>query len=108
MFENLNQKIYNPTLVPFFLVLSVLLENLGVNFDEAIKFYTQISLKVKARHFSLATLPKCGPVTIQDQKKVSHSFLSSHLDYCKSVKSLVLVPPTVRAEFCCLDFVWLQ
>lgn len=52
-------------------------------------FTKQISQKAKARHFSLASLPKCKPLWVQDQEKVIHSFFSSYLDYCISLYTVI-------------------
>ncbi len=73
MFKNFNQKVVSLKMLNYSLVLSIFLQSSGVNFDEDIKFYAQISWKVKARHFSLASFPEFKPLSIQEEE--SHPFI---------------------------------
>ena len=91
-----------------FLFLLVLL-NLDMNFDET-KCFSPTCQRAKARYFSLASLPKYKPLSIQDQEKVIHSVLSSYLDYCKWVYTVIshsslshLQPEQISALGFCLD-----
>lgn len=60
--------------------------NLGVVFDETLKFERQINLVVKSCFFQLRLLSKEKTfLSFKNFEKVIHVFISSRLDYCYSL-----------------------
>lgn len=92
----------------FSLVLSVFLQSSHMNSDEDIKFLTQISCNVKARYFSLVSLPNFKPLSIQGEKKKSsiHSSPPTWTNVNHFTLSLVTRPcPTYsQSRFLLLGF----
>lgn len=61
-------------------------KNLGVVFDEQMKFDRQINTVVKSSFFQLRLLAKVKPfLSFKNLEKVIHAFITSRLDYCNSL-----------------------
>ncbi|XP_032366676.1 LOW QUALITY PROTEIN: uncharacterized protein LOC116685831 [Etheostoma spectabile] len=61
-------------------------KNLGVTFDNGLKFDKQISSVVSASFFQLRLLAKVQSfLSRQDLEKAIHAFISSRLDYCNAL-----------------------
>ncbi len=66
--------------------MKLVVKNLGVYFDSALKFDKQISTVVKTIFFHLRVLAKVKPfLSFKDFEKVIHAFISSRLNYCNSL-----------------------
>ncbi len=63
-------------------------KNLGVVFDEHLKFDRQINSVVKSSFFQLRLLSKAKPfLSFKNLEKVIHDFITSKLDYCNSLNT---------------------
>ncbi len=61
------------------------MKNLGVVFDEHLKFDRQINSVVKSSFFQLRLLSKAKSfLSFKNLEKVIHAFITSKLDYCNS------------------------
>ncbi len=61
-------------------------KNLGVIFDDGLKFDKQINTVVKSCFFQLRLLAKVKPIlSSKIFEKVIHAFITSRLDYCNSL-----------------------
>ncbi len=61
-------------------------KNLGVVFDEHLKFDRQINSVVKSSFFQLRLLSKAKSfLSFKNLEKVIHAFITSKLDYCNSL-----------------------
>ncbi len=64
-------------------------KNLGVVFDESLKFDRQINYVMKSCFFQLSLLSKVKTfILFKNFEKVIHAFISSRLDYCNSKRLL--------------------
>ncbi len=62
------------------------MKNLGVVFDEHLKFDRQINSVVKSSFFQLRLLSKAKSfLSFKNLEKVIHAFITSKLDYCNSL-----------------------
>ncbi len=61
-------------------------KNLGVIFDDGLKFDKQINTVVKSCFFQLRLLAKVKPIlSSKNFERVIHAFITSRLDYCNSL-----------------------
>ncbi len=61
-------------------------KNLGVTFDNGLRFDTQVRSVVSTSFYQLRLLAKVKPfLSHQDLEKAIHAFISSRLDYCNAL-----------------------
>jgi hypothetical protein len=61
-------------------------KNLGVIFDNSLKFDKQVNAVVWSGFFQLRTLTKVKQfLSVEDLERVMHAFVTSRLDYCNAL-----------------------